>query len=303
MEFSVNYSLAAADLLRQGEIHFDRFKCPAWPDLVATAQDLHPIYVHFPLRVGSGMGDAIDTETDQPADWGKVERLLAQTDTPFVNLHFAPKAADYPDIPVDTTQPDHIEMLIERTVQDTRTVVARFGTERIIVENNYARTGHLVQLAHSPEVIRRVIEESGCGFLFDVSHARLAAPDLGRGIREYIRELPVEHTREIHVTGIQRLDGPWIDAVRHSGVDAATIQTFAGQLSDHLPMTPKDWEFAAWMMEQVHNGAWGRPWTVAFEVGGIGGLFEAVAAKEILEEQIPRLHSLVTGHVSLLAGR
>jgi hypothetical protein len=63
-------------------------------------------------------------------------------------------------------------------------------------------------------------------------------------------------------------------------------------------MTEKDWEFAAWMMEQVHHGAWGHPWTVAFEVGGINGLFEAVADKEVLAEQIPRLYSLVNGHVS-----
>ena len=292
MEFSVNYSRAAADLLRRGEIQLDRFKCPAWPDLVATVRDIHPIYVHFPLRVGSGIGDAIDTETDQPADWRKVETLLAQTDTPFVNLHLAPKAADYPDIPVDTTQPDHIEMLIERTVRDTRAVAARFGTGRTIVENNYARTGRLVRLAHSPEVIRRVIEESGCGFLLDVSHARLAAQDLEVGISEYIRELPVEYTREIHVTGIQRLDGHWIDVARQAGVDATIIRTIAGQSSDHLPMTEKDWAFAAWMMEQIHNGAWGHPWTVAFEVGSINGLFEAVADEEILAEQIPRLYRL-----------
>ena len=292
MEFSVNYSHAAADLLRRGEIQLDRFKCPAWPDLVATVRDIHPIYVHFPLRVGSGIGDAIDTETDRPADWRKVETLLAQTDTSFVNLHLAPKAADYPDIPVDTTQPDHIEILIERTARDTRAVAARFGTERTIVENNYARTGRLVRLAHSPEVIRRVIEESGCGFLLDVSHARLAAQDLEVGIWEYIRELPVERTREIHVTGIQRLHGHWINVARRAGIDATIIETLAGQLSDHLPMTEEDWEFAAWMMEQIHTGAWGHPWTVAFEVGGVNGLFEAVADKEVLAEQIPRLYSL-----------
>ena len=266
--------------------------------MVAAAQDIHQVYVHFPLRVGSGLGDAIDTETNQPADWRQVERLLAQTATPFVNLHLAPKAADYPDIPADTTHPDHMKMLIERMVHDTRAVATRFGTEHVIIENNYARTGHLVQLAHSPEVIRRVIEESGCGFLFDVSHARLAAQDLEVDILEYIHKLPVEHTREIHVTGIQRLDGHWIDVARKAGVDAAIIQTLAGQFSDHMPMTDKDWEFAAWMMEQVHNEAWGHPWIVAFEVGGINGLFEAVADKEMLAEQIPRLHSLVSGHVN-----
>jgi hypothetical protein len=41
IQLAVNYSTATADLLRSGQIRFDRFKCPAWPDLVATAQAIH----------------------------------------------------------------------------------------------------------------------------------------------------------------------------------------------------------------------------------------------------------------------
>lgn len=62
MEFAVNYSLAAADLLREEQIQVDLFKCPAWPDLIAAAQEVHPVYVHFPLRVGAGINHAIDYE-------------------------------------------------------------------------------------------------------------------------------------------------------------------------------------------------------------------------------------------------
>ncbi len=36
-ELALNYSELAARLVRAGAIRIDRFKCPAWPDLVATA--------------------------------------------------------------------------------------------------------------------------------------------------------------------------------------------------------------------------------------------------------------------------
>jgi hypothetical protein len=87
MKLAVHYSSATVDLIRRGQIQSDYFKCPAWPDLIPTAQELLPTYVHFPLRGGSGIGGAIDTETNQAADWSKVEVLLAQTETPFVNVH------------------------------------------------------------------------------------------------------------------------------------------------------------------------------------------------------------------------
>jgi len=295
MEFAVNYSFAAADLLRQGQIQVDLFKCPAWPDLIASVQKVYPVYVHFSLRVGPGISNAIDMETGQPADWRKVETLLTQTNTPFINVHLAPSPEDYPDIPADTTEPEHIKMLTERMVQDVQAVVKRLGPERVIVENDHASRGRLLRPAHLPETIRRVVEESGCGFLFDLSHARLAAHDLNMDIGEYINGLPIEHIREIHVTGIQRVEGHWINMAQKLGVDADTIQAVAGQLVDHLPMTDEDWEFVAWAMEQVHKGVWGHPWAVTFEVGGVSGLYEAVAEKDVLAAQIPQLYALVKG--------
>jgi uncharacterized protein len=113
--------------------------------------------------------------------------------------------------------------------------------------------------------------------------------------REYIGRLPIQRIREIHVTGIQRFEGPWIEALRQAGIDAVTIQRFAGRLLDHLPMTGEDWEFFAWAMTQVHSGAWGRPWIVTFEYGGVGPLFQALTQADVLAEQIPRLYKLVNG--------
>ncbi|MFO7537144.1 MAG: hypothetical protein R6X32_03690 [Chloroflexota bacterium] len=157
MEFAVNYSPPLVDLLRDGRITLDRFKCPAWPQAVAEAQAVHPCYVHLPLDVGRGMGGAIDGETKRPADWHKMESLLAQTDTPFVNLHLAAQTADYPDLSPDSTRPADIERVTENLVRDVTAVVKRFGAERVIVENLHGHAQTHLQAAYLPNVISAVI--------------------------------------------------------------------------------------------------------------------------------------------------
>ncbi len=133
IEFAVHYSRAAADLLAQGRIIFDRFKCPAWPDLVEAVRRIHPTYVHFALIAGCGTGNVIDGETKRDADWATVETLRRQTGTPFIgNVHFSPTVRDYPDIPRDTEAPEHVERLTEALIRDVRAVAVRFGLERAI---------------------------------------------------------------------------------------------------------------------------------------------------------------------------
>lgn len=187
-------------------------------------------------------------------------------------------------------------MLVERVIGDVRAMARRFGAEHVIVENEHGVGNTHLRAGYLPQVIRRVVEETGCGFLFDLAHARLAAHCLGMDVREYIAALPVQRTREIHVSGIQYFDDRWAEVLRQAGIGADVIQRFVGNLSDHLPMTEEDWEFHAWAMSHVHNGMWGRPWIVTLEYGGISPLWEAVTDKHVLASQVPRLHELVNGH-------
>ena len=292
MEFAVNYSVAAADLLRKGLIHIDRFKCPAWPDLVATVRRAHPVYVHFPLRVGAGTGDAVDTETAGPADWHKVEALLRQTGTPLVNLHLEVTPDDCPDVPVDTADPAHVDLVTDRLIRDVRSVVQRFGPERVVVENDHSARGQHLRPAFLPETIRRVVRETGCGLLLDVSHARLAAHALDIDARDYLSQLPTDRTREIHISGLQRVEGALIERARRAGLAEETIQQYAGHQVDHLPITGVGWRFYAWALEQVRRGLWGTPWIVTFEYGGVKGIWKAITDRDVLAEQVPRLRAL-----------
>lgn len=297
MKFAVNYSSAAAGLWRERRIEADRFKCPAWPDVIAAAQELHTVYVHLPLRVGAGIGDAIDTETKQPADWRRLEALLVRTGTPQVNVHLAPFASDFTGMPVDTSDPAHVETLYAHALRDVQALVARFGPERIVVENADDGKGLILHAALQPGFIRELVRETGCCFLLDVAHARMAAHLLGMDARAYIAQLPLERTSEIHLAGIQPFAGRWLALMHHGGLSEEELGWFAGlepgQLVDHLPLVDEDWEFYAWSLEQVHRGEWGQPWIVTLEYGGVGRVWELLTDKVILAEQVPRLYAMI----------
>ncbi|MFN8496003.1 MAG: DUF692 family protein [Caldilineaceae bacterium] len=295
MKLAIHYSAAAAQLVHNNIIQTDLFKCPAWPDLLPTVQAILPACVHFPLKVGAGNGDALDMETKQPADWAKVEMLVAQTGTPFINLHLSPSVKDHPDVALNELHSDQIEKLTECLVHDVQAIVRRFGADRIIVENDYDEASGLPKAACLPEVITQVVKTTHCGFLCDLSHARLAALRLNMPIQAYIAGLPVAQIREIHITGIQRFEGKYVDLLKRGGIDDKTIQRYAGRLMDHLPMTKEDWTFFEWSMAEIHRGHWGKPWMIAFEYGGVGRGWAELTEPEILEEQAPRLYNMIKG--------
>ncbi len=292
MELAVNYSPLLAEMVRAGQVRVDRFKCPSWPDLIKEAIQTLPVYVHFPLVIGYSLDCAVDAETKQPADLEQVADLLDMTGTRYVNTHFAPGAKYYPSIPIDSRDPRHINQVVAGTLRDLEPLIRRFSAERVLVENIINEYGWLT-MSTLPEVIARVLEETGCGFLFDLSHARMVARRLGLDARAYSAAMPVEKIREIHITGIQLMEGEIlkrIQSVQHSNGLGGVIP---GQWMDHFPMTTEDWTEFDWLMKQLAGGKWGRPWTIAYECGGVGGFWEMVADREMYQEQLPVMAQMI----------
>ena len=299
MKFGLNYSKAAIKLYHEGVIAPDVFKCPAWPDLIAQVKDRYPVYIHFPLGVGAGVGDAIDGETKAPADWAKFEKLLADTDTPYLNLHLhAPRARFGLDR--DEVSPFDVDRTLENLIRDVEGVIRRFGKETVIVENGFNLGPDPLYPAYYAETARRVVETTGCGFLFDISHARIAAMRLGQEVRDYIARLPLHAIREIHITGMQVVDDYWLKRAMASGLTKEVIESYIGPggawlpngMTDHLPLTDIDWEIMAWAAAQLRSGAWAEPWVISLECGGLGPFWEATFTEEEMREQVPRLQNL-----------
>ena len=109
MKFAINYSTQAAELLFEGQIEIDRFKCPNWPDLVEAASAYRPVAVHFNLQAGNGKL--------KDNDWESISQLLAETGTPYVNLHLSPSRDNYPDFPTETPEPEQFQQVVMNLIE------------------------------------------------------------------------------------------------------------------------------------------------------------------------------------------
>jgi hypothetical protein len=70
----------------------------------------------------------------------------------------------------------------------------------------------LCDYRHYPELLGTVIEKTGCGLLLDLGHARIAAQHAHQPACDYLGRLPLEKTRQVHVSGPRQKDGVLFDA-------------------------------------------------------------------------------------------
>jgi len=268
MNLAINYSPQAAELYKDKEIRFDLFKCPDWDDLIADARAVSPVYVHFPLVTGQ----------IQDADLSRVERLLEETQTPYINVHLHATTDHFPNMAINSQDSADAQQMTEWLIKEVEVLTRHFGAERIVAENLIYRGfgSTTVRPVVSPEVISKVLEQTGCKFLLDVSHARIAAYHLGveepTDMWDYLHRMPVDRLTELHLTGIKFHDGT---------------------VMDHFGFSDNDWEVIEQVFAHIRTGKWAEPETVSFEYGGIGKPFAWRSKTEVLANDVPKLWGLV----------
>lgn len=266
MKLAINYSEAAESLMIKGGIKIDLFKCPDWPWLVKRASKILPVMVHFNLQLGNGKVDLID--------WQTVDLLYLNTHTLYINLHMEPEKKDHPEIPPDSWDPIHQEKIFNLIMGEIQPLIKRYSSENIIIENTIYRVsaGKVLRVGVLPSVISKVCNEINCSLLLDISHARISARSLGMDEKEYISNLPVNRLKEIHFTGLHNIDGKW---------------------TDHLPILEEDWPILEWVLAEIKDGNFSKPWLLVYEYGGVGDKFIDRSDPEVIATHIPRLYEMV----------
>jgi uncharacterized protein (UPF0276 family) len=234
--------------------------------MIAEARQLLPVAVHFNLVAGNGK--ILET------DWEHIHRCLELSESPYINMHLEARKSDFPGIPVETDDPSHIKTIFQQIVEDIHTVSHHFGVEKIIIENvpYRASNGSVLRPSVEPHLLQQVITETGCGLLFDLSHARIAAYYLGILEREYISALPLNRLCEMHFTGMQ-----WIQ----------------GKLTDHLSAQEEDWDALDNFLIKINSEKLPDPWLLAFEYGGVGEAFAWRSEAAVITSQVPRLNEYI----------
>lgn len=266
MKLAINYSSQSAGLLANGQIEIDLFKTPDWPWMIIEAQGYRPVAVHFNLTAGDGKL--------AQADWDTISRIKETTNTPFLNLHLETRLDDFPDFPADTTDPLHTDMVYAQALADIETALKYFNPEQVIVENVPYRGqgGKVLRPSVEPVMISRLLDATGCGLLFDISHARIAAYYMDTSIEEYFAQMPLSKTREMHFTGMK-----WLQ----------------GKLTDHVECLEADWQILDWTFSLIRSGTIANPWMLAFEYGGVGEKFAWRSDPNVIASHVPKLLELL----------
>lgn len=118
-------------------------------------------------------------------------------------------------------------------------------------------------LEADPARITAICEETDCGLLLDMGHARCAADNLNLPIYDYLAQLPLHRIRQIHAHSPRK--GRW------------------NKLEDaHEPMTDVDYEILEWLLERA------QPEIITLEYW---------KDKSAIREQLACLREMVEGRV------
>ena len=213
MKWGCNYSKALLELLKQGKLpELNYIKAGAFGD-----NGLEAAFMQRPLLLhGFGWYERIGMDFEKAEiakDYGgsltkavrRMNELLYYYESPHVAFHCLAYPEDMADFSGE--QPEKERQLYERMKQNILYLKEHLDVP-VLIENidycpEYPKIGQISTVAYAaqPETIRRLVEETEIGFLFDLSHARVSAEHLGMEFEEYCRRLPMNRITEVHLSG------------------------------------------------------------------------------------------------------
>lgn len=193
MKLAVNYLQEVQELLVEGKLDFiDYLK------LYSINGDLSPfdwcanhskVLFHGFVGNASNVADFLFWEN---RDVELQKEYYKKGKTPYISLHI-------------NTNDEEIrgeEETLKTIIQNVEKVKETFDME-VILENVPARyNDRNKDFLASPEFITKVVNETDCGFLFDIGHAKQAADVLEISFDEYVNRLPMDRLVEIHLSGV-----------------------------------------------------------------------------------------------------
>ena len=261
-QLGCNFSPQLISLINNDRADVDWIKLSRWETYqedYSVARPLHPILLHVLPHAGKPSFDEVD--------WGALNSAVHDCGSPHIALHLASMQTDWGEhTPTDRE-------VVERMTAGAKLWASNMDVP-LLVENVPYSGFHdsgvhgILRPATDPNVIRQICRESGVGLLLDLAHARVACWHRNEDVDAYLRALPLDRVREIHVCG---------PAMNPDG----------GLQDRHLEMQTDDYELLRRTLALT------APTVVSLEYGGTGPKFEWRSEIETLERQLNILDGIV----------
>lgn len=180
-------------------------------------------------------GDLLAEVGAVPGAAGRIAAHVAAADSPWVSLHLCPWRRR--QMAVMLRQGWRWPMpgagqALRRLVAQARRVQGDLAVP-LLLENVEPLPLPGYELHCQPAFIRQAVARAGCALLLDTGHARIAAQALGMTAWDYVRMLPLERVRQVHVSGPREVAGRLVDA--HAPLEEADYALLADVLAHTRP--------------------------------------------------------------------
>jgi hypothetical protein len=195
-KIACNWSEELCDLITSGRADVDYIKTGAFGGGFEKFYDkmraMKPVLIH-----GLGHYEMAGSKSLDAVDFPRAKRLLLENNCPHYGVHLS---ITNKDMTPDLREEDIAARMFERVQVFKKEIPVP-----LLLENIPDTPQEKVLYDHfpysKPEQISKVICDNDVGFLLDITHAKITCVYREWNIHDYLRALPQERVKEIHVNG------------------------------------------------------------------------------------------------------
>lgn len=265
MKIGCNLSTELIELIDEKKVSVDYVKIA----LSKSDEEIPWNYKNYGKLLLHGVGVDIPQHTGatqlMDINWKQIKSKVDFCGSSFIGLHCGTYKSDWVEHEVT------YEMIKERMGNVIELWKENLGVE-ILIENlpytSYYENNNPKFLKNSvtPKLISDLCREHKTGLLLDLAHAKVAASGLNIPVKDYLKVLPLDLVKEIHVVG--------------------TRETEEGLRDNHLEMNEEDYDILEFVLKMT------KPEVVTLEYGGFGEHFSWRSNKDAIERQLIRITKL-----------
>jgi uncharacterized protein len=206
MKLSVNYSDTLLALLKEDpKLPIDYIKVPmgSFPgcfEQYLVGKQLRPLISHIGQ---AGVLDILNIDESRRLNIQTLDKIIDLSDSSKLSTHVNGHISYFPEF-VDCQHSFKVTLAnaIKQRFLDTVETYKQHYQQIFSIENwPYYSFANDFRICSEPEFISELCEISGCGFLLDISHARVTAHFLEIDILKYLDMCPIDKLTEIHFSG------------------------------------------------------------------------------------------------------
>lgn len=210
IKLTTNLSEPLLALVRDGEVLVDAVEVGSWFS-ARQIREYRRALPEMPFTFHGG--DLIDRVGLIPGAVSRIRAYLDCTASPWASMHITmwPPGMVWVMLRHGWRMPlPNKDRATRRYIRQVRKL-ARAIPVPVTLENTEPLPFDGYDFEVEADRIAEVLEQTGCGFVLDIAHARVSAEVMGVDIRDYLRDLPLDRVVQLHVSGPRVQEGRLVD--------------------------------------------------------------------------------------------